>query len=310
MTGGRGAGRRGMFGVLGLIGVGWGLGLPFWKMATEAGLPPLGLMLWQLLFIVAVLGPLMLLRRQTMPLGRRHLIFYGGLALFGAVIPNLAYYTAIGHLPAGILAITVATVPIFSLLLATLLGHDRPRPLRILGVCLGLAAVALLAKPGALPEAGSLPFLLIGLISAASYAIEGNWVVSRAIPGVDPVMGLLGGSLLALLVVGPLAVATGNLVPLWTPWGPGEWGVVVGGTTNAFCYVGYLWLVGRAGPVFAAQVGYIVTLSAVFWSGLVLGERYGPEVWGALAILIAGLALVQPRRAGPPPLEPGAARPL
>jgi drug/metabolite transporter (DMT)-like permease len=37
-------------------------------------------------------------------------------------------------------------------------------------------------------------------------------------------------------------------------------------------YAGYVWLVGRAGAVFAAQVAYLVTLFGVFWAMLILGE--------------------------------------
>ena len=62
-------------------------------------------------------------------------------------------------------------------------------------------------------------------------------------------------------------------------------------------YTGYIWLVGRAGAVFASQVAYVVTLGGVLLSALFLGERYSAWVWSALALMIAGLALVQPRRA-------------
>jgi drug/metabolite transporter (DMT)-like permease len=63
-------------------------------------------------------------------------------------------------------------------------------------------------------------------------------------------------------------------------------------------YSAYVWLVGRAGSVFAAQVSYLVTGFGVLWSMALLGERYSGYVWAALALMFAGLALVQPR----PPL--------
>ena len=55
------------------------------------------------------------------------------------------------------------------------------------------------------------------------------------------------------------------------------------------------WLVGRAGAVFGGQVAYLVTGFGVVWSMLLLGERYSGWVWAALALMLAGLALVQPR---------------
>ena len=60
-------------------------------------------------------------------------------------------------------------------------------------------------------------------------------------------------------------------------------------------YGGFVWLIGRAGPVFAAQVGYVVTLTGVILGMAVLGETHSAWVWAALVTMLAGLALVQPR---------------
>ena len=81
---------------------------------------------------------------------------------------------------------------------------------------------------------------------------------------------------------------------------------------HALVYAGYVWLVGRAGAVFAAQVAYLVTGFGVLWAMLLLGERYSRWVWAALALMLAGLALVQPRadarRAGRRPAAKPSAR--
>ena len=60
-------------------------------------------------------------------------------------------------------------------------------------------------------------------------------------------------------------------------------------------YGGFVWLIVRAGPVFAAQVGYIVTLTGVFLGMAVLGENNSSWVWLSLVAMLAGLALVKPR---------------
>ena len=51
----------------------------------------------------------------------------------------------------------------------------------------------------------------------------------------------------------------------------------------------------RAGPVFAAQVAYIVTLAGVVLGMAVLGEQNSGWVWLSLLLMMLGLALVQPR---------------
>lgn len=52
---------------------------------------------------------------------------------------------------------------------------------------------------------------------------------------------------------------------------------------------------GRAGAVFAAQASYLVTGSGVPWAMVLPGERFRSGIWLALAVMLAGIALVQPR---------------
>ena len=60
-----------------------------------------------------------------------------------------------------------------------------------------------------------------------------------------------------------------------------------------------MWIVGRGGPVFAAQVSYVVTGFGVVWSMLLLGESYSLWIWAALAAIFTGLFLTQPRPGAP-----------
>ena len=50
--------------------------------------------------------------------------------------------------------------------------------------------------------------------------------------------------------------------------------MLVSGVLNVLAYSGYVWLVGRAGSVFASQIAYLVTGFGVLWSMALLGERY------------------------------------
>ena len=78
------------------------------------------------------------------------------------------------------------------------------------------------------------------------------------------------------------------------------WGgclLVLLAAVHAVVYAAYVWLAGRAGSVFASQCAYLVTGSGVVWAMALLGERFQPVVWLALAMMLAGVALVQPRAA-------------
>jgi len=54
--------------------------------------------------------------------------------------------------------------------------------------------------------------------------------------------------------------------------------------------------VKRAGPVFALQVSYAVTIFAVFWAIILLNEQPSLFLWVALSAILIGMFLVQPRR--------------
>ena len=72
--------------------------------------------------------------------------------------------------------------------------------------------------------------------------------------------------------------------------------ILAGALIHVTVYSTYVWMVGRAGVVFATQVSYLVTGFGVVWAMLLLGERYSGWVWAAMAVMFVGLFLIQPRR--------------
>jgi len=72
--------------------------------------------------------------------------------------------------------------------------------------------------------------------------------------------------------------------------------LVLSSLIHAMTYTGYVWLVARAGAVFAAQVSYLVTGFGIAWAMLILSETYSSYIWAALALIFIGVFMVQPRR--------------
>lgn len=285
-----------LVGLLVLLGAAWGITQPLSKIAVSEGYRPLGIIFWQFVVAVILLGSVNLLRGKPLPLGRRQLLFYLMIALIGTLLPNSAGYSAAVHLPAGILSIIIATVPMLALPVALVLGMDRFSTLRLVGLLLGLVAIVLIALPeSSLPEPGMVWWLPVALIAPAFYAVEGNVVAKWGTFGLDPVQVLLGASITGALIAAPLAVATGTFISPLPPWGLPDLAILGSSLAHALAYTGYVWLVGRAGAVFAAQVSYLVTGFGILWAKLILGEVYSPWIWAALALMLAGLTLVQPR---------------
>lgn len=283
---------------LAAIGIAWGMTIPLTKIAVSTGHQPFGLIFWQLVFSAVVLGGISMLRRVRPPLHRRVLVHFLVIGLVGTILPNSFSYLAIAQLPAGVMAIIIASVPMFVLVTANALRIERFSFTRSAGVLLGAVAVAILVLPEtSLPDPGKRIFILVALAAPFCYAVEANYVAVRTPPGIDPVMTLLGAAVIGLLLAGPMALVTGTWVNLFAPWTRAEWGLLSASLCHVAAYSGYIWLVGRAGPVFSSQVAYLVTFAGVFLSALILSESYSGWVWMALGLMVGGLALVQPRAA-------------
>jgi len=279
-------------------GVAWGATQPLSKVAVSTGHQPLGLIFWQLVIAVVLLALYNTARRRPLPLHRGALVTYLVIALTGTLLPNSMSYLAVVHLPAGIMSIAIATVPMVAFPIALALGSDRFSWARLAGLGLGLAGVALIALPSSsLPEPGMVGWLGIALLPSLLYAIEGNYVARFGTAGCGPVQALLGASLVGAILALPLALASGQWIDPRQDIGQAELALITSSAIHAGAYVAYVWLIGRAGAVFAAQVAYVVTGAGVLWAMVLLGESYSGWVWLALGAMMAGLALVQPRGA-------------
>ena len=196
------------------------------------------------------------------------------------------------------MSIVIATIPMMAFPIALALGNDSFSVRRLAGLMLGLIGVGLIALPDAsLPERAMIAFLPLALIAPFCYACEGNIVARWGTAGLDPFAVLFGASVIGTLFALPLAIGTGQFFVPQAPFIMADYALVLGAVIHVLVYTGYVWLIGRAGAVFAGQVSYIVTGSGVLWAMLLLGETYSLWVWGALVCMILGLMLVQPRLA-------------
>lgn len=291
---------RHAYGVLIVIGAAWALTIPLTRIVAQTGAEPLGLILWQLIIMVVVLSALLRARGLSWPGLRRHFVLLLGIALLGTVVPNFFTYLAAAQLPAGIMAIVISMVPMFGLPIALMLGFERPELRRGAGIGLGAVAMVMIAGPEAsLPQGTQAIWVLVALLSPLCYGCEGNFVAWRGASGLEPLQMLWGASVLGLGLVAGLVLVTGTFVPLSPRPGTLEVALLASTLLHVVAYLGYLWLVTRAGPVFSAQVSYVVTGFGVLFSMALLGERYAPGVWAALALSLIAIALVQPRQADP-----------
>ena len=280
---------------LAFFGLCWGLSVPLSKHAVSAGHHPLGMIIWQLSAVVIVFGAYGALKATALHHGRHHVRYLLLIIVLGTLVPNTLSLLALAQLPAGIMALVIATVPIFSLLIALLIKIEVFSFWRMLGVVAGVASLVLIAMPeSALPDPAAAPWILVGIIAPLCYAIEGNYVAIKAPKDLSAMATLFGASLIGLIVLWPIVYLNGWQVPVWVVWDSSRWAMLGAAGGHMIAYTGYLWLLGRAGAVFTSQVAYIVTLTGVITSIVFLGERYGALLWIAVALMLLALALVKP----------------
>lgn len=278
-----------------IIGVFWGATIPLTKIAVSTGYQPLGLIVWQLIIGMAILGVFLFFKGWQPELSREKLIFYGLLSIFGTLLPNGFSYVASAQLPAGVMAIAIATVPMFTLAMALGIRLEQFSSKRVLGVMIGFAAMVMIAAPqSSLPDPSKAIFVLVALIAPFCYGIETNLIAAKTPEKTDPVSTLFIASVLGLVIVMPLAWGTGQWVDITQGLDVPIYALIAASIIHSITYVGYIWLVGFGGPVFGVQVAYPVTLSGVVLSIIFLNEGYSVWIWAALALVMIGLMLVQP----------------
>jgi len=198
------------------------------------------------------------------------------------------------HIDSSIAGIAQSTVPIFTFLLAArFLPHEPVGPLRIAGVGLGFAGVAILAGfhagGGSWAVAGTLAVVLSSL-SYASGGVYGQLQV-RGIPG--PV--LAAGSMLgAALVLLPFALAH---PPTQAPGATAVAGLV--GLILVPTVAGQLMLF-RILRLFGSRrlsiVTYLMPAFAVAYGALLLGEPVTAAMLAGFALILLGVALASGQR--------------
>jgi drug/metabolite transporter (DMT)-like permease len=291
--------------VLIFCGLGWGSTQPLGKIAASTGHPPFGLIFWQLVTCVVVLGILMWAMGKRLPLHRGAIKFYIIVALLGTLIPNYTFYLSVARLPSGIMSIIISTIPLLAFPLALAVGIDRFSVRRFLGLMLGIIGVALIALPQAsLPDPAMAAFLPIALIGPLFYAMENTYVAKRGLSDMDAVQAMTGTSIAGVIMCVVPMLAMGHWFVLPLPPGPAEYALIGSSALHALLYATFIWLASQAGAVFASQSAYLTTASGMVWAMLILGERFSPWIWAAAAVMILGMALVSPREKSPNAKQP------
>lgn len=285
-----------LYAVLIIAGAVWGAVFPITKIAVSTGYKPFGIIVWQMVIGIALSVTMIWFRKRRLPSVIQHWPLFLGIVILGTLAPNYFSYTASAELPAGIMSIVIALVPVFAMIIALIFGLEKASIVRLIGAGCGVAAIFLMIGPDAgLPDPTKVGFVILAIGAPLLYGAEANYLTWIGTRGLDAYQIMFGGMIYGLILSVPLTYFTGQEISPFQPWGAPEWAIVAGSVLNWAAYVAYIWLIARAGPVFASQVAYLVTGWGVIISMVFLGEVYSVWVWMAFALMLFGILLVRPR---------------
>jgi drug/metabolite transporter (DMT)-like permease len=222
---------------------------------------------------------------------------FGTAALVGLLLPawgNGLVVAAERHVASGLAALLVACVPLYVVILRRLTGQ-RPSPVTLVGVAIGLVGLAVLLLGG--PVAGAHgtawwgPWLvLVAALGWATGTVAGARLPTPANPVTFSAVGMVIGG--ALLTVG--GVARGERVALadvstasWLGWG---YCVVFG----SLAFSSYVYALQRLPVSTVATYAYVNPVIAVLLGVALADERFGlAQLAGGLVVLCAVVLVVR-----------------
>ena len=280
-----------------IMGTAWGLSFSLGKIAVENGAKPFGVAQFQVMFAGIVLLFVNVIRGKSTQNMRDKLGFIFCIAMLGAAIPSVLFYYAAPHVPAGVLSITVALIPLMTYGFSIPLKLETFSVVRAVGLVFGVIAICLIALPeNSLPDPATLPWIFIACISALCYAIENIILGFKSALTVGPMRLAMGMNLIAAVTLLPITILTDSYFSPSLPLKTVDYAVIGLGLITVVAYTMFVLSVALFGSVFSSQVGYIVTLTGVFWGMIIFGESPSVWIWLSLCAMIVGLALVTPRK--------------
>ena len=213
-------------------------------------------------------------------------------ALFFGFFP-WAFSAALQYTTAARGAIGLATIPIQTLVVATLFGKEALTRGKMLSVGLAFTGIAVVFGPAALTVAGTdhLPgdgLMLLGAFSAAIFSVFGRGVLGRHGPLFVTALAMVFG----LLALFPLAVA-GGAVESWPKFTRDGWIALLflGTLGGAIQFSLFIWALRWLPPTRAVVYLTLNPISAMILAVAILGETITVTLAIGLIFVLSGILL-------------------
>ena len=272
------------WGLFALVGVLWGVPYMFMKIAVEELAVPV-IVFSRLLIGALVLIPLAF-HQKTITAALKYWPYIAFYAVLEMVIPWTLITTAQKDLSSGVVALLVATVPIWATLFAHHTGDSTAaHRTRILGIALGFIGIAFLVGFESFNDVGNIRALIQVLIASVSYAYAVNMITRKA-PGASGIaINGIAMSLSALLFA-PFALTH---LPKTMPSTEAVMATIgLGIICTALAFWVFFLVLDEIGPARASLVVYPNTAVAVVLGIFLLDEALTLAIAIGLPMVLLG----------------------
>lgn len=205
----------------------------------------------------------------------------------------------------GLASILNATTPLFTFVLAHFLTRDERMSGRgALGIALGFLGAVVIIGPDALRGLGAQSFGQFAILGAA-FCYASSAIYGRRLRHLSPLVASAGMTAAAAIILVPLAAVIDR------PWTASPdaitWTALatLGLVSTAFAYILYFRILASAGATNVQLVTFLVPVTALLLGIFILGEALTVSALAGMALVFAGLAVIDGRLLG----RFGAARP-
>ncbi len=267
----------------------WGAAFLLIKIAV-ATVPPLTIVAGRLAVATVLMLSYVVLLGDRPPGTPRAWMLFTLMGLFGSVVPFALIGWGEIRVDSGLAAILIATVPLFTAVLAHVFTEDERLSVRRLGgTCLGLAGVVVLVGPEALAGLETAVLSQLAIVGAAlSYACTN--ILARRVTSGSSASVAAAALVCATVLALPLSAAVDR------PWElrPSHEAVVavaaLGVLSTTLAYIVYFRLVRAVGATFVSFVNYLIPPIGVGLGVALAGETPTWRSLFALLIILVGIA--------------------
>lgn len=216
------------------------------------------------------------------------------IALLSSAWPFMLLSWGQQHVASGFAGMTMAALPIFVLPLAHfLVPGDRLTLRKGVGFAIGFVGTVWLIGPGTISEISSDTEALARMACVAAalcYAVGS--IVTRLCPEVNQLALSTASLILAAVVLLPLALIVEGVPSGVAPQG---WLALLylGVVPTAVAFIIKVAVIRSAGPSFMTLTNYMVPVWSVLFGALILSEKLPAQLFGALALILVGIAISQ-----------------